>query len=656
MPLGAFTLGTRGSARAPPGYTTAAPSQDNSTPLQVRRGGWVVHTAAAEAGKTPPVEQLQASDAAITAPTVPPALAVKELNLPDRGQSIGGLVRSVEGALADRLAELNARAGQGETSGSCERGPCVPIKEVEQWISSLVTRISTLSDALEVRAKACQQQIRVRDETIRRLHRRLQAVGAELPTESSSQIAGPASNPVASTVPATTRPPRAAPSSHVEPEVTRYSPGAHDEDAAPPQGGVLRVPSSAEMQEAVKAPAPLSLTSSAREKMSPLSLRGLNTATAGGSLNSAREATAPGPLIRDSMSSSGSACLSARRAPEQGQKTLSRRSSTEAYALERQQHVQLRREVASLRNRRDELQGQLRAKDGMVEQLTTMVRELVAQQKGGQHKRSQMGEGTVGYVSSPTTLILNTNTNGNHGCNDHPYLQDVFREDGSLRSLTEEEVVEPGLQATTRPSLVVSTNSAAPERLVGQPQVAGPASPGGDGARSSRGPRLLPGAGTAVVPALMLSSATGPSGCNAVSSTGLMPGQERRTVRMAAGSTAQAGQRQTDAERGRANAAAQGSIGMHTAGMHSASAAAVVAKKDRDRSVGAAPHTPRSKLRDAIGHPTRVAVETPATRRRTTSSARTMGRSTSAEDRTTRRVRDVATLTARSLRRQPDAR
>jgi len=566
-------------------------------------------------------------------------------------------VRSVEGALADRLSELNAR--QCDSCTSCQRGPCVPLREVEQWITSLVSRMSTLSDALEVRAKACQEQVRVRDETIRRLHHRLQAVGPEPATESAPQIRGAASNAVAAAVPSYTRSSRASASSHAEPEAARLNPGAHDEDSAvAAQGGVRRVPSSTEMQDGVKAPGPLSLTSSAREKMSPLSLRGLSSAQTGGSLNSAREATAPGPLIRDSMSSSGSACLSARRAPEPVQKTLSRRSSTEAYALERQQNGQLRREVATLRKGREELDRQLRAKGDMVEHLTTMVRELVAQQKGGQHKRSQVGEGSVGHVSSPTTLLMNNTNGGNHGCNEHAYLQDVFREDGSLRSLTEEEVVEPCLQATTRPSLVVTTNSTSP---AGQLHVSGPASPGGDGARSSRGPRLLPGAGTAVVPALMLSSTTvaasGSGGGNAVSSSGIIPGQERRTVRMAAGSTTQAGQRQTDAERGRANAAAQGSIGgMHTAGVHSSSAAAVVAKKDRDRSVGAPPHTPRSKLRDAIGHPTRVAVETPATRRRTTSSARTIGRSTSAEDRTTRRVRDVATLTARSLRRQPDAR
>eukprot|EP00971_Amphidinium_carterae_P040645 797613-Amphidinium_carterae.1 len=48
---------------------------------------------------------------------------------------------------------------------------------------------------------------------------------------------------------------------------------------------------------------------------------------------------------------------------------------------------------------------------------------------GGQHKRSQVGEGSVGHVSSPTTLLMNNTNGGNHGCNEHAYLQDVFRED-----------------------------------------------------------------------------------------------------------------------------------------------------------------------------------------------------------------------------------
>lgn len=75
-------------------------------------------------------------------------------------------------------------------------------------------------------------------------------------------------------------------------------------------------------------------------------------------------------------------------------------------------------------------------------------------------------------------------------------------------------------------------------------------------------------------------------------------------------------------------------------------------RRDRDRSVSAAPHTPRGKLRDVVGHPTRVAVETPATRRRTTSVARAIGRSTSAEDRTARRPRGGDGLAAMARARR----
>merc|ERR1719456_413525 len=70
------------------------------------------------------------------------------------------------------------------------------------------------------------------------------------------------------------------------------------------------------------------------------------------------------------------------------QKCLMRRSNGgEAYALERARHAQLRREVAHLRRGHVELVGQLRARDAQVEQLTAMIRELVAQRQIGLYKR-----------------------------------------------------------------------------------------------------------------------------------------------------------------------------------------------------------------------------------------------------------------------------
>eukprot|EP00427_Karlodinium_veneficum_P007963 CAMPEP_0169083684 /NCGR_PEP_ID=MMETSP1015-20121227/12209_1 /TAXON_ID=342587 /ORGANISM="Karlodinium micrum, Strain CCMP2283" /LENGTH=568 /DNA_ID=CAMNT_0009143623 /DNA_START=21 /DNA_END=1728 /DNA_ORIENTATION=- len=70
----------------------------------------------------------------------------------------------------------------------------------------------------------------------------------------------------------------------------------------------------------------------------------------------------------------------------------------------------------------------------------------------------------------------------------------------------------------------------------------------------------------------------------------------------------------------------------------------------RERSMSATPYTPRNKLRDVVGHPTRVAVETPGARSsgRTTAMARSSaaGRSTSVEV-NPRRMRESIPFTRR---------
>mmetsp|Transcript_54172 Transcript_54172/g.128999 ORF Transcript_54172/g.128999 Transcript_54172/m.128999 type:complete len:690 (-) Transcript_54172:34-2103(-) len=689
MPQGGLTLGRVLSATT---RTSAAPcstslQQDNgvSVPLQVRRGAWTVaepqptvtqshqHALAADAGK-PTVVQLERKvqvAEVVTTPVAPAAATVAKVsNLADDGLPAGAITDGgiavvkagpLAGALNETIAELKSRNFCGvEPCEVCLRrgSPSVPVAEVEGWITSLVNRLTEVNEALDTRAKACQRQIRDRDEVIRRLHRRLQAASVAEASAGETRDAARTAPAVAGSAPtaeATSTLSRISAdlcTSSATAETQKVVAVSTDEDTLS-ASSMPRVSSTVEVHDAkAMASTPATATQSVREKMSPLALRGISSAsTTGGSLNSAREATAPGPLLRESMSSStGSACQSARRSGvEPFQKTLSRRSSTDTNALEKQQqNIQLRREVASLKKRDSELVGQLRTREQQVEQLTTALRELMAHKNSGPAKRPPVSDG--GPVPSPTARLASAAA-GTNGCSQNA-VDLIHPQDGSLRSLTEEEVVEPGLQAP-RAVAPPSAATASPSRS-SQQCIPSPASPAGEGARSSRGPRLLPGSnGTAaVVPTLMLSSPTGGS-CGTSNSLGIIPGQERRTVRVAAGTTASS-QRTADTERGRASAAASGSIGggLHTSvSLHSPSAAATAGKKDRDRSVGAPPHTPRGKLRDAIGHPTRVAVETPAARRRMASSARTIGRSTSAEDRTTRRIRDGAALNARPLRR-----
>lgn len=230
-------------------------------------------------------------------------------------------------------------------------------------------------------------------------------------------------------------------------------------------------------------------------------------------------------------------------------KVVPRRATMEGHAgpsaSERAQHAQLRREVAQLRRAHMELVSQLRARDVQVEQLTAMIRDLVAQR-------------------------------------------------------------QLGLQRQMQESLH------APEHEKRSPQL-GSAAPGSASLDSrDRAPRFRS------------------------SMSALVSAQERRAQEIAASSL-----RTAEAERSRmiAAAAAVAATGVPASGALSA-VPPKTRDRDRDRSAGALPHTPRRKLRDAIGHPTRVAVETPASRRRTTSGTRAVIRSASARERAARRLRD----------------
>lgn len=243
------------------------------------------------------------------------------------------------------------------------------------------------------------------------------------------------------------------------------------------------------------------------------------------------------------------------------QKVAARRGTTDAHALERAQHAQLRREVAHLRRGHVELVGQLRARDAQVEQLTAMIRELVAQRQIGLHKRQ-----------------LNLNA-----------------QDSSLCALQEEMLLERAAPATGNSNQPVAN---------------------GDQPRPARTSRQLGGNSTASGPSL--TAATGNDRRTSRSGIGLGP--RSSTEGGAAGS---------------ASSDARGRVGGSTISTGPA-------MLRRERSVSTAPYTPRGKLRDVVGHPTRVNVETPGARSsgRTTSTARAgaaVGRSTSVEERSTRR-------------------
>lgn len=234
------------------------------------------------------------------------------------------------------------------------------------------------------------------------------------------------------------------------------------------------------------------------------------------------------------------------------QKVAARRGTTDAYALERAQHAQLRREVAHLRRGHVELVGQLRARDAQVEQLTAMIRELVAQRQIGLYKRQ------------------------------------LHLQDNSLYALQEEMLLDRATQPPATGSLASQSAT------------------NGDAPRAARGVRPAGG-----------STASGPSLMGAA-------GAERRTSRAGTGPASEL--------RGRGGGAV--------------SSSGAPASLRRERSVSTAPYTPRGKLRDVVGHPTRVAVETPGVRSsgRTMSTARApaVGRSTSVEDRAARRAREGA--------------
>jgi len=423
---------------------------------------------------------------------------------------------SMEQALATAMGDLHGCRTRLERLRA-ENRIGVPLGEVECWCASITSQFSSFHDKLQAKFETCRSKVRARDETIRRLHRQVQ--------ELSSLNSAPACSSQA----ASDRTPAV-------PLVTGAVGWPHSRTSTAPL--VSSPPDGVE-----DAPILGTTRSGLRLNASPSGRAGSN---------GDEEKTASGPSRPRNKAGPSSVDPAL-------QKVAARRGTTDAYALERAQHAQLRRENAQLRRGQVEVVGQLRARDAQVEQLTAMIRELVAQRQIGVYKRQ------------------------------------LHLQDSALFALQEDVL----LDRNAHPAATASSTQ-----------------PNGDQPRAARGARPVGG-----------TSASGPSLLAA-------SGNDRRTSRGGAAM----GSRSFGS--GSADAGALSEMRGRGGGSSGVGLGSVAALR-RERSVSAQPYTPRGKLRDVVGHPTRVAVETPGARSsgRTTSTAK-VGRSTSVEDRTARRARE----------------
>jgi len=471
----------------------------------------------------------------------------------------------MEQTLASAMGELESCRMRLERLRA-EKRCGVPLGEVERWCASITTQLSAVGNSVAAKLEACNSMVRRRDTAIRRLHRQVQEL-SELGTRvsDSGQVSEPCSAAQAVVGPVGWPFSRNANTGTSTPATTD---GAED---GRPVGRRL----ASDISDAESTPSILStVRSGGLPSASPSSRSGQHL----------DEEKTPGGIPRTRRVTGSPSVESAAR---EIQKLNARRGTTDAYALERAQHAQLRREVAHLRRGHVELVGQLRARDAQVEQLTAMIRELLAQRQIGLYKRQ-----------------LNL-------------------QDNSLYALQEEILLDRN--APAGPRNAGPRNAPASEMLLDRnAPVGGAAQSAPNGERSFRGARPLGG-----------TSASGPS---------LMVNTDRRTSRSGLGP----GTRASDGGHSVASGSFPVSVAGETRGRVSGAAGAGPATSvRRERSMSAAPYTPRGKLRDLVGHPTRVAVETPGARSsgRTTSAARAgaaVVRSTSveAQDRTARRLRD----------------
>lgn len=439
----------------------------------------------------------------------------------------------------------------------------VPLADVEQWCLALTKQLALVGDSLAEKLQACTAKLHARDEAIRRLRRQLDA-------KSPKRTRVPASPALVS--PRGTTEARGMPK-HIPEQFVPNSPmtSSHDVDGS----------------------------------HTPLRAEGVSSGNAlptFGSWPTEDDAAAdvsPHSLASRTMSSTyiEKPAISWAQAQRRADgKPATRRCSSDVHALERAQQAHLRREVAHLQRGHVELVGQLRARDAQVEQLTSMIHELVAQRQIGLYKR-QLNLQEDNHDFSQQRLHQRV---GQHR---RPPVAQYHTLEGSqqrLRTRPEQEDSEP------RHGTMINSFSEGAGQVRDSPRV-----------DSLRGGRRQP------------SSAFGAH----------QAPQDRRSLRLTSENSGRHPPRTAAAAAAAAVAAAAGDLDRSRPGQSPAAVHGV--KKDRERSLGAPPHTPRGKLRDAIGHPTRVAVATPAARRRT-SAARTITRSASVEERVARRLREAA--------------
>eukprot|EP00927_Polykrikos_kofoidii_P027239 TRINITY_DN24040_c0_g1_i1.p1 TRINITY_DN24040_c0_g1~~TRINITY_DN24040_c0_g1_i1.p1 ORF type:complete len:511 (+),score=80.47 TRINITY_DN24040_c0_g1_i1:65-1597(+) len=443
--------------------------------------------------------------------------ATQTKDRPFRSAPLEESERPLDSALSEAVAELDRqRVALEEFRGNGCHG--VPFAEAEQWCTSIALRLTTLGDRLAERLEDCQTKLRQRDMVIRRMHSELQSAtasgsGARSPRIGSAEVEGPCGR---------------LPRLDVlfdESTSIRASSKAEDEPLMSP----VTEPSSliATQTRAIFA-------SHHGERFTPLSAR-------------ARR--------------SGDPTL---------QKCSNRRGVSEALAMERQQITQLRKEAAQLRRGHAEVAGQLRVRDAQVDQLKSMLKDLVQQRSMGLYARQfHLQEGAE--------------------------LQaDRTRQANELRCSTRAVSGNGEL----RPDAFFPQTGVAAVAAAAMSVPAGSFSSSGSNERAAAVSRGVRSGRSAALTGYPLSAAA------AAAVTAATASAERRT-------------------------SIKNMVGGASLGC---------SQPHQRRDGSAAPQTPRGKLRDVVGHPTRVAVETPATRRRTTSVARTIGRSTSAEDRTARRA------------------
>jgi len=498
----------------------------------------------------------------------------------------------------------------------------VPAVEVERWCDSIAEQLSQIGNRLGEKLEGYKKKSQAKDETIKRLFRRLQAADpaatqarAEhslLPGATRHSVRSPASStglrrPASEKrmgEPSPTRPANAK-TRGLEVE-TQLSQGGRREAATPPswtpagpgphlgrgrlQGANDDVCLGEEL-EAAALPAMLAVTPPATplEASRTRDIQGgrVSTPQASPLSSSARASSSTHLAIEEKHL----AALRARRAhdtslkPGRAQAVMAGRSEAD-----RGQQVHLRREVAHLRRRDVDLGGQLRARELQVEQLTSTLRELqlVTQRQIGLYKRQ------------------------------------LQLKDTSLQAL-QEELMQ---QQASGSAVAAAALSMGASSHMGVVSGSFPAS-AVEATRSNR--RHSTQAHSSQVP-------SGAAGGGASGTSSTAPGGNGGA---GAGAVAAQGHSVHDLRRscGATPRAYDGDSGRHSG----VSATWPVPKKEsRERSLGAMPHSPRSKNREmptAHVNSHQIAAEAIASSRRRmspTASGTAQGRATSVEERKVR--------------------